>query len=82
MRTTIQRGGIFFVSMIFALAVGMASAAQDHDDDDGDNDTPRKCYWKHETQELCYINEFTGKEKCSRRTTEEWECESISDTPP
>jgi len=79
MRKTIQRGGIFFASMIFALAVGMVSAAQKSDDDD---DTPRECYWKHETQQICYINESTGQEKCARSTTVEWECTSISDTPP
>jgi len=81
MSKTIQRGCIFFTSMIFALAVGMASAAQDDDDDDDDG-TPRECYWKHETQEICYTNKSTGQEKCVRRTTVEWECTSISDTPP
>jgi len=79
MRELIQRGGIFFVAMIFALVIGVASAG-DGSDDHGDR--PMECYWKHETKELCYINESTGVEKCAKVTVEEWQCKLIDEPTP
>jgi len=51
MRKTIQRGGLFFASMIFALAVGVVSA---HNDDGGYNALSHVCYRNKDTNEVCY----------------------------
>jgi len=55
MRKLIQRGCIFFASIIFALAVGVVSA------NDGGN---KVCYTETKTNEVCYVDESTGEKIC------------------
>jgi len=73
MRTTIQRSGILFASLMFALAVGMASAHGGDKDQWGDE--PMKCTYKQSTDEVCFV--ILGVEFCRTRRSSDLECETV-----
>jgi len=78
MRKTIQRGGLFFASMIFALAVGMVSA---HNDDGGYSALSHICYRKEETNQVCYTVIIFGIEIeiCEKEGSSSLKCIRIED---
>jgi len=77
MRTTIQRGGILVASLVFALAVGMASAHGDDEEEKEDqwDDHPLECVYKRSTDEICFI--IWGVEFCRTRESSDMECETV-----
>jgi len=78
MRKLIQRGGLFFAPMMFALAVGMVSA---HNHDGGYSASSYRCYRNKDTNEVCYTLVIFGitVEVCEKEGSSSLKCIIIED---
>jgi len=78
MRKLIQRNGLFLVSMMFALAVGVVPA---HNDDEGYSASSHICYRKEGTNLVCYTVKIFGIEIeiCEKEGSSSLQCIIIED---